>query len=163
MNIMIFMFIIQSAHFESLHYCKITFIFESDSNIQSNSVCVSTFLGQLGYYLIECLDREIIHTKWASSREKKCKWVWSGNTTITNCRQPCGTAKKSRSTITRHQEDKLSKAISSLFPIKPCFRRVAKNTGADQPTHPHRLISAFVIRFLESIISKLATSELSIL
>ena len=49
---------------------------------------------------------------------KNCKWVWSGNTTITNCRQPRGTARKSRSTITRHQEDKLSKAISSLFPIK---------------------------------------------
>ena len=49
---------------------------------------------------------------------KNSKWVWSGNTTITNCRQPCGTARKSRSTITRHQEDKLSKATSSLFPIK---------------------------------------------
>ena len=36
----------------------------------------------------------------------------------TNCRQPCGTPRKSRSTITRHQEDKLSKATSSLFPIK---------------------------------------------
>ena len=46
------------------------------------------------------------------------KWVWSGNTTITNCRQPRGTVRKSRSTITRHQENKLSKAISSLFPIK---------------------------------------------
>ena len=49
---------------------------------------------------------------------KNSKWVWSGNTTITNCRQPRGTARKSRSTITRHQQDKLSKAISSLFPIK---------------------------------------------
>ena len=49
---------------------------------------------------------------------KNSKWVWSGNTTITNCRQPRGIARKSRSTITRHQEDKLSKAISSLFPIK---------------------------------------------
>ena len=49
---------------------------------------------------------------------KNSKWVWSGNTTITNCRPPRGTARKSRSTITRHQEDKLSKAISSLFPIK---------------------------------------------
>ena len=36
----------------------------------------------------------------------------------TNRRQPHGTARKSRSTITRHQEDKLSKATSSLFPIK---------------------------------------------
>ena len=42
----------------------------------------------------------------------------SGNTTITNCRQPHGTARKSHSTITRHQDDKLSKATSSLFPIK---------------------------------------------
>ena len=49
---------------------------------------------------------------------KNSKWVCWGNTTITNCRQPRGTARKSRSTITRHQEDKLSKAISSLFPIK---------------------------------------------
>ena len=31
---------------------------------------------------------------------------------------PRGTARKSRSTITRHQEDKLSKATSSLFHIK---------------------------------------------
>ena len=46
------------------------------------------------------------------------KWVWSGNTTITNCRQPRGTARKSRSIITSYQEDKLSKATSSLFPIK---------------------------------------------
>ena len=35
------------------------------------------------------------------------------------------------------------------------------NTGADQPSHRHRLIRAFVIRFLESIISKLATGEIS--
>ena len=46
------------------------------------------------------------------------EWVWSGNTTITNRRQPHGTARKSHSTITRHQEDKLSRANSSLFPIK---------------------------------------------
>ena len=41
-----------------------------------------------------------------------------GNTTITNRRQPRGTARKRRSTMTRHQGDKLSKATSSLFPIK---------------------------------------------
>ena len=39
-------------------------------------------------------------------------------TTITNRKQPRGTARKSRSTITRHQEAKLSKATSSLFPVK---------------------------------------------
>ena len=38
----------------------------------------------------------------------------------------------------------------------------ANNKDADQPVHPHRLISAFVIRLLESIISKLPTSEISI-
>ena len=40
------------------------------------------------------------------------------------------------------------------------FSGFANNKDADQPAHPHSLISAFVIRFLESIISKLATSEI---
>ena len=44
---------------------------------------------------------------------------------------------------------------------KNCLRGVANNTGADQPAHPRSLISAFVIRFWESIISRLATSEIS--
>ena len=37
-----------------------------------------------------------------------------------------------------------------------------KNTGADQPAHPRSPVSAFVIRFLESIISKLATGGILI-
>ena len=45
---------------------------------------------------------------------------------------------------------------------KTCLRGFGNNRGADQPTHLRRLISAFVIPFLESIISKLATSEISI-
>ena len=36
------------------------------------------------------------------------------------------------------------------------------NKDTDQPAHPCRLIRALVIRCLESIISKLATSEISI-
>ena len=43
---------------------------------------------------------------------------------------------------------------------KTCLRRFANNTGTDQPAHLRSLISAFVIRFLESIISRLATSEI---
>ena len=35
----------------------------------------------------------------------------------------------------------------------------ANNKGAEQPAHPHSLISTFSIRLLESIISKLATSK----
>ena len=38
----------------------------------------------------------------------------------------------------------------------------ANNTSADQPEHPRSLISAFVIRFLEITICKLATGEISI-
>ena len=41
---------------------------------------------------------------------------------------------------------------------KTCLWGFANNTGADQPAHPGRLISPVVIRFLESVISKLATS-----
>ena len=38
----------------------------------------------------------------------------------------------------------------------------ANNTGADQLAHSRRLIIVFVIRVLESTISRLATSEISI-
>ena len=44
---------------------------------------------------------------------------------------------------------------------KSVFGGFANNTGADQPAHPGSLISAFVIRILESsiCICKLATGE----
>ena len=45
---------------------------------------------------------------------------------------------------------------------KTCLQGFANNTGLDQPVHPRSLISAFVIRLFESIISRPATSELSI-
>ena len=45
---------------------------------------------------------------------------------------------------------------------KTSFRWFANNKGADQPVHYRSLIRAFVIRFLESIIPKFATSEISI-
>ena len=38
----------------------------------------------------------------------------------------------------------------------------ANNKSADQPAHAGSLISAFVIHLLESIISRLATSEISL-
>ena len=43
---------------------------------------------------------------------------------------------------------------------KTCLGGFANNTDADQPAHPRSLISAFVIRFLEGIICKLATGEI---
>ena len=45
---------------------------------------------------------------------------------------------------------------------KPVFGGFANNTGADQPAHPRSLISAFFIRFWESIICKLASDEILI-
>ena len=60
------------------------------------------------------------------------------------------------------------KAVWSNFiiygprPEKTCLRGVANNKGADQPAHLRRLINAFVISSLLSILSRLATSEISI-
>ena len=45
---------------------------------------------------------------------------------------------------------------------KTCLPWFENNTGADQPVRLHSLISAFVIYFLEGIISRLATSEFQI-
>ena len=49
-----------------------------------------------------------------------------------------------------------------IGPEKTCLPRFANNKGTDQPAHPRSLISAFVIRFLESTIYNLATSEILI-
>ena len=46
-------------------------------------------------------------------------------------------------------------------PEKICRLCFANNKDADQPAHPHSLISAFAFRSLKSITSKLATSEIS--
>ena len=46
--------------------------------------------------------------------------------------------------------------------MKTCLRRFAKNTGADQPAQPRSLISAFVIRLLETSIFNPASSKISI-
>ena len=43
---------------------------------------------------------------------------------------------------------------------KACLRWFANNKGADQPAHPHSMISVFVIHLLERVISKLAASEI---
>ena len=42
------------------------------------------------------------------------------------------------------------------------FGGLVNSKGADQPAHPRSLISAFVISFFESIISRLAMSKISI-
>ena len=53
-----------------------------------------------------------------SDLSQNSKWVWSGNITVTNCRQTHDNVWKSHTAITRHQDDKQSKATSSLFPIE---------------------------------------------
>ena len=42
-----------------------------------------------------------------------------------------------------------------------CLKSYANNKGADQPAHSRRLISAFVIRCLDSIISLDSIGEIS--
>ena len=41
-----------------------------------------------------------------------------------------------------------------------CVMSYANNKGADQPAHPRSLISAFVVRFLDSIISLDSIAEI---
>ena len=44
---------------------------------------------------------------------------------------------------------------------KMCLMSYANNKGADQPAHPRNLISAFVVRCLDSIISLDSLAEIS--
>ena len=49
--------------------------------------------------------------------------------------------------------------LMGLDARKPVFGGFENNKGADQPAQPRNLISPFVIRLLESIISKLANFQ----
>ena len=56
--------------------------------------------------------------------------------------------------------------LAYTFPHGPwrekfCLWEFASNKGVDQPAHTHSLISTFVIRYLESTISRFASSEIS--
>ena len=42
-----------------------------------------------------------------------------------------------------------------------CLMSYANNKGADQPAHPHSLISAFVVHCLDSIVSPDSIAEIS--
>ena len=72
---------------------------------------------------------------------------------------------RSRTELPMAKRDRDTKHEQSYWPRreKTCLWGFANNTGADQPAHPRSLISAFVIRFLESIICRLATGEISFL
>ena len=53
--------------------------------------------------------------------------------------------------------------IMGLVARNPVFGGLqTTKPDADQPAHPSSLINAFVIRLLESILSRLALSEISI-
>ena len=49
------------------------------------------------------------------------------------------------------------------FKWAPTRRGFANNIGTDKPAHQRRLISAFVIPYLEIIISNLGTGEIAVL
>ena len=56
--------------------------------------------------------------------------------------------------------------LQSLFRNEPghekmCLMSYANNKGADQPAHPCSLISAFVVCYLDSIISLDSIAEIS--
>ena len=55
---------------------------------------------------------------------------------------------------------KAAKMLSGPRSEKTCLREFANSKGADQPAHPRSLISIFVIRLLNSVISMLAKSEI---
>ena len=65
--------------------------------------------------------------------------------------------------ITNSSDEVYIKAKETNEPghAKMCLIPYANNKGADQPAHPRSLISAFVVRSLDSIISLVSRSEIS--
>ena len=112
------------------HFCKQRWLWQVFTFAQSrlslrHSTCTKSHaLAQQGSWHI-CVSREgsdksaylnslawaflTVHELSLMFWLKNSKWLWSGYTTITNCRQTRGTVRKSHTTIMRHQEDKQSK------------------------------------------------------
>ena len=67
-----------------------------------------------------------------------------------------GTSLNYAQTSSYDVETSLKEVHTSLSDV-----RFANHIGADQPAHPRRLVCAFVVRLLDSNISRLATSEIS--
>ena len=65
-------------------------------------------------------QNSMTRTRNYHNQRRESKWVWSENTTVTNCRPTNGAAMKSQITltVTKHQEGNQSKSTSSLFPVK---------------------------------------------
>ena len=68
------------------------------------------------------------------------KWIWSGNTTITQRRPSHGTMRKSHRTftVTRHPKDNKSKASNSLFLVKMITKLERTYSNAYQNKDQHR-------------------------
>ena len=45
--------------------------------------------------------------------------------------------------------------------MRECLMSYANNRGADQPAHPRSLISAFVVRCLDSVMSLVSVTKIS--
>ena len=63
--------------------------------------------------------------------------------------------------VTSSHSFMLKLADMSHIMRKPVFAIFANDKGADQPAHPCSLISAFVVRCLDSTIPMLAKSKIS--
>ena len=57
--------------------------------------------------------------------------------------------------LSLRRDFKARQYIKDLVARKPCLLGFVNNKGSDLPAHSRSLISAFVIRLLESIISRL--------
>ena len=100
--------------------------------------------------LWSCLLQIFINNEWVNSA--------SGKTFPTinpvNCKKICDIQEGDK--VRNHSLHNLSHVMR-----KPVYTIYANNKDADQPAHPHSLISAFVVRFLDSIIPLLAVSKMS--
>ena len=98
---------------------------------------------------IGCLQGVILQVELESAQKLAARFV-TGNYNYETGRK---NKRKGESKSTHPFWASTQENLSSVF---------GNNKGVDQPAHPRRLISAFVILLLESIISRFASSEIVI-
>ena len=79
------------------------------------------------------------------------------------CHNHPDTRRKSKNDRYKRMQDKQTNARETYEPghEKMCLMSYANNKGVDQPAHPRSLISAFIVRCLDSVMSLVSVTKIS--
>ena len=108
-------------------------------------------------------QKSLLHKKTSILFKFPDQYIFLPNTSKNLCAKNCVIVaiNKRFEILWRYNKFRFQRELTILFIRKMCLISYANNKGADEPEHPRSLISAFVFRCLDSIISLDSIAEIS--